>query len=69
MSSSLSDLELMSQTEPLTLKPLLFHSRTLSSSCAWLRAHVCTVAPSPASSSTVANLQFQYHKITNVLVN
>lgn len=56
ISSSRRDFDVRSQTEPLTLNPLLSHSRTLSLISVWLREHVCTTAPSPASSSTMAYL-------------
>lgn len=43
-----------SQTEPVTAKPLACHSRKHLSSSASFREQVCTVEPSPASSSTTA---------------
>ena len=46
-----------SQTEPVTAKPLACHSRKHLSSSASFREQVCTVEPSPASSSTTAYLQ------------
>lgn len=45
-----------SQTDPLTLKPLLFHTCNISSSSFWFREHVWTVAPNAANSSTIACL-------------
>lgn len=45
-----------SQTEPLTRNPFTRHSSTRSLSSFSLREHVWTLAPSPASSSTMAYL-------------
>lgn len=42
-----------SQTDPLTLKPLVSHSLIHESRSVWLREHVCTSAPNPANCSTI----------------
>lgn len=56
ISFSLWTREDASQTEPVTTKPLSSHSfKHLLSSSSFLE-HVCTLAPNPASSSTVAFL-------------
>ena len=45
-----------SQTDPLTLKPLLFRSSNLWSSSFWFQEQVWTMAPNAANSSTIACL-------------
>lgn len=45
-----------SHTEPVTLSPLFFHSSKHLSISSWLRAHIWTVAPNSANSSTMACL-------------
>jgi len=46
-----------SQIEPVTRNPFVFHSCKHSLSWASFRQHVCTVAPRPANSSTIAYLK------------
>lgn len=54
-----------SQTDPVTLNPLLFHSFKHVSISAWLRAHICTAAPNSASSSTMACLTSNHSRLIN----
>ena len=56
ISSSRWAFDVRSQTEPLTLNPLLSHSFTLSLISVWFLEQICTAAPSAASSSTMAYL-------------
>jgi hypothetical protein len=50
-----------SQTETVTLSPFSAHRRRHASSSPAFRAHVCTRAPNPASSSTIACLPKDEH--------
>ena len=59
INSSLWGREETSQTEPVTWYPLAFHSFKHSSSRVWSLAHAWTLAPKPASSSTIAYLKLQ----------
>lgn len=52
-------LDKRSHTDPVTLKLLFFHCCKHSSRSFWLREHVWTLAPNPASSFTISFLNSQ----------
>ncbi|KAJ0577277.1 hypothetical protein HanIR_Chr05g0234171 [Helianthus annuus] len=54
MSSSLFSFKDKSQTDAVTSYPLPFHSSNRSLISFWFLEQVCTAAPNPASSSTIA---------------
>ena len=56
ISSSLSIFDTTSQTEPVTWKPFFSHWLKQSLRSTSFREQVCTIAPSPANSSTIAYL-------------
>ena len=63
----------MSHTEPVTLRPLSFHSSKRSLSSVWFREHVWIISPNPVNSSTMACLiainQFPANKLKpNMLI-
>ena len=58
--------EQTSHTEPVTGKPLAFQSNKHTSMSDFVREHICTIAPSPTSSSTIACLHVIFISITKL---